>query len=152
MGSNQLASLLKNGKITRVKNAVTAGTTDQDSDVLDMAGFDSICFISLLGDITSGSVLELQVFGNTANSTSSPTPVEQTNDDTDATAGASDYDNKLLIVDCQRWNPNYRYAFARQKRGTQNAVLDGMIAIQYNARDIPTTQGSTVGQSAVVSF
>lgn len=143
-----LKNLLADAKITRIKNAVTAGTSDQDSDVLDMAGYDGVMFVAALGDVTATSVLELQVFGNTANSTSSPTPVELTADETLNTAGASDADNKLIVVDVIR--PAYRYVFARLKRGTANAVLDGMFAIQYRTKDLPVTQGSTVYDSATI--
>lgn len=145
-----IKSLLKDAKITRVENAAAAGTTDLDSDVLDMSGYDSVCFIALLGDATSGSVLELQVFGNTANSTSSPTPVEITTNDATYTAGASDADNKIFVVDVPKWLGTYRYAFARLVIDTQNCAVDGILAIQYNAKELPVTQGSTVLDSAVV--
>lgn len=143
-----MLSLLKDCKITRVENAAAAGTTDLDTDVLDMAGYDGVLFIALLGDATSGSVLELQAFGNTANSTSSPTPVELTADSVTYTAGASDADNKLMIVDVIR--PAYRYVFGRLVIDTQNCVVDGIVAIQYRSRSVPVTQGSTVLASALV--
>lgn len=148
---NNLASFLKNCKISRVENAAAASTTDADTDVLDMSGYDSIAFVALLGDATSGSVLELKVYGNTANSTSSPTPVELTNDDVQYTAAASDADNKIMIADVPQWNATYRYAFGRLVIDTQNCVLDGILAIQYNARDLPVTQGSTVLAAALAS-
>lgn len=143
-----MLNLLKDCKITRLKNAVTAGTSDQDGSVLDMSGYDSVLFVAALGDVTDTSVLELQAFGNTADSTSSPTPVELTADSVTYTAGASDADNKLLVVDVVR--PGYRYVFPRLKRGTANAVIDGIFAIQYRAKDVPVTQGSTVLASALV--
>jgi hypothetical protein len=143
-----MLSLLKDCKITRLENSAAAGTTDLDGDVLDMDGFDGVAFVAALGDVTTGSVLELQVFGNTANSTSSPTPVELTVDNATFTAGASDADSKLLVVDVVR--PAYRYVFPRIKRGTANAVVDGVIAIQYRAKSLPVTQGSTVLASALI--
>lgn len=145
-----MLSMLKDCKITRVLNSVTAGTSDQDGTVLDMTGYDGVLFIAALGDVTATSVDELQVFGNTASSTSSPTPVELTNDTAGPyTAGASDADNKLLIVDVVR--PAYRYVFPRVKRGTANAVIDGVIAIQYRSREVPVTQGSTVLASGLLA-
>lgn len=145
-----LLSLLKDCLITRVLNAVAAGTSDQDGTVLDMAGYDGVLFVAALGDVTSTSVLELQVFGNTANSTSSPSPVELTADSAGpTTAGASDNDNKLYVVDVVR--PAYRYVFPRVKRGTANAVIDGVLAVQYRSRSVPITQGSTVSASALLA-
>lgn len=143
-----ILNMLSDVKTTRIENAAAAAQTDLDSDVVDMAGFDAARFTLLLGDVTATSALELQIFGNTANSTSSPTPVELTADDVAFTAGASDADNKLMIADVIR--PAYRYLFARVKRGTANAVVDGVIVDQYRARDLPVTQGSTVLDSATV--
>jgi len=108
-----------------------------------------VCFVAALGDVTVNSVTELQVFGNTASSTSSPTPVEITNDSVGPfTAAASDQDNNLLVADVIR--PAYRYVFPRLKRGTANAAIDGIIAIQYRTKDLPVTQGSTVFGSALI--
>lgn len=143
-----MQSLLKDCKITRVANAAAAAQTDVDTTVLDMAGWDGVIFVAALGDVTNTSALELQVFGNTASSTSSPTPVELTANDVTYTAGASDADNKLMVVDVIR--PNYRYVFGRVLRGTANAVVDGVFAIQYRGRSLPVTQGSTVLGSALV--
>lgn len=144
-------SLLKNCLISRGKASASAGTTDQDTTVYDMSNYESVMVIWLLGDATSGSVVELQVFGNTASSTSSPSPVELTADDATYTAGASDADDKILIVDIPRWNPTYRYMFARGVIDTQNCVSAGFIVIGYNARTVPITQDSTVLDSALLA-
>lgn len=142
-----MRNMLKDTKTTRVMNSVAAGTSDQDTTVLDMSGFDAVRFTALLGDVTATSVVELQVFGNTANSTSGATEI--TSDTAGPyTAGASDADNKALVVDVVR--PAYRYVFARVKRGTANAVIDGVVADQYGARDEAVSQGSTVLASGTV--
>lgn len=143
-----LKNMLKDVKTTLGLGAVAAGTSDQDTSVIDMSGFDAARFVLSLGDVTSGSVVELQVFGNTASSTSSPTPVELTNDELLTTAGASDMDSKLVIADVIR--PAYRYLFARVKRGTQNAVINSVIVDQYRTRDLPVTQPSSVFDQAVI--
>lgn len=139
-----MQTLLKDAKVTRVKNAAVAGTTDLDSDRVDMSGFDSVMFIWSLGDVTSGSVLQAIAKSNAADSTSSSTTEKS---GTSITAGASDYDNKLLIVDLHR--PTLRYAYSTLVIDTQNAVVDGCIAIQYNSKSMPVTQGSTVGDGVV---
>lgn len=143
-----MLSMLKDCLITRVSNAAVAGTTDIDTDVLDMTGYDGVMFVAALGDATSTSVLELHAYGNTASSISSPTPVEITDDNVQYTAGASDADNKLLVLDVVR--PSKRYIFARLRIDTANCVVDGIIAIQYRSRNRPVTQGSTVLASALV--
>lgn len=138
-------NLSKEVKITRVANAAVAAQTEVLSSVLDMQGFDGVMFIALLGDITATSVLTLTAKGNSANSTSSPTPVTQAA--TAAfTAGASDADNKVLVVDVV--DPALRYVFASLTRTTANAVVDGIIAIQYMADQRPTIQDASVLASA----
>ncbi len=134
-------SLLKNCKFYKLEPRAAAGTTDLVSDTVDMAGFDSVLFFASTGDATSGTVLELQVFGNTADSVSSPTPVELTNDSAQWTAtSSSDTDNALIIVDIPKWNATYRYGYATLVIDTQNCECDGIYAIQYNARDVAITQ------------
>lgn len=142
-------SLLKDAKISKVEPRAAAGTDDLTTDVLDMSGFDSVAFIAATGDGTSGTVLELQVFGNTASSTSSPTPVELTSNSAQYTSStATDADNKLLIVDVHR--PNYRYVYAVLVIDTQNCECDGIYAIQYNAKSLPVTADSDVIASALL--
>ena len=142
-----LKNLLKDCKITRVENSAVAAQTELKSDVLDMAGYDAVCFIALLGDITTGSVLTLTAKGNTADSDSSPTPVAITDGAATFTAGASDADNKLIVVDVIR--PAYQYVFASLTRTTANAVVDGIIAIQYRTKDFPVTQPASILVSAL---
>lgn len=139
-------NLSKDVKITVVAAAATAATTAVTSSVLDMQGYDGVMFIALLGDVTDTSVLTLTAKGNTANSTSSPTPVTQKA--TDAfTAGASTADSKAIVVDV--YDPALRYVFAELTRTTANAVVGGIIAIQYGAENRPTTQDASIIASAI---
>lgn len=139
-------SLLKNVKVTVVAGAAAAAQTAVDSAVLDMTGYDGVMFVALLGDVTTGCVLTLTAKGNTANSTSSPTPVTQKA--TEAfTADSTSADDKALIVDV--YDPALRYAFASLTRTTANAVVGGIIAIQYTAEFRPTSQAASVIASAM---
>lgn len=139
-------NLLKNVKVSVVANSAAAAQTEVLSSVLDMQGYDGVMFIALLGDVTATSVLTLTAKGNSASSTSSPTPVTQ-KATTAFTAGASDADNLALIVDV--CDPALRYIFASLTRTTANAVVNGIVAIQYKAEYRPTTQDATVLASAV---
>lgn len=139
-------NLSKETKTVRVANAAAAAQTEVLSSVLDMQGYDGVMFIALLGDVTATSVLTLTAKGNTASSTSSPTPVTQVAT-APFTAGASDADNKLLVVDV--FNPALRYVFASLTRTTANAVVDGIVAIQYTAEQRPTVADATVLASAL---
>lgn len=136
-----MQNLSKDIKVTVVEAAAAAGQTALTSDVLDMSGFDGVIFIALTGDVTSGSVLSLVAKGNTANSVSSPTPITQATA-TYTAASASDSDSKVLMVDVYR--PPLRYIFASLTRTTQDAVIGGIIAIQYTAAKKPTSQDASV--------
>lgn len=137
-------NLSKAIKVTVVEAAAGAAQTALTTDVLDMSGYEGVIFIALLGDVTSGSVLTLLAKGNSANSVSSPTPVTQTS--CTFTAGASDADSKVLMVDV--YKPTLRYMFGSLTRTTQDAIVGGIIAIQYGATNKPTTQDATVIASA----
>lgn len=134
-------------EISRVANAAAAATTEVLTSVLDMSGWDGVVFVALLGDVTATSVLTLTAKENTADSTSAPTPTNITGAATAAfTAGASDADNKALVVDVLR--PSKRYVFASLTRTTANAVVDGIIAIRYRGREVPAAMAASILASA----
>jgi hypothetical protein len=138
-------NLSKAIKVTVVEAAAAAAQTELVTDVLDMSGYEGVLFIALTGDVSDTSVLTLTVKGNSANSVSSPTPVTQKA--TDAfTAGASTADSKVLMVDV--YKPTLRYLFGSLTRTTANAIVGGIIAIQYGATNKPTSQDATVIASA----
>lgn len=141
-----MTSMLKNVKVTPVAASAVAATTEVLTSVLDMSGYDGVMFIALLGDVTTASVLTLTAKANTASSTSSPTPVTQVA--TAAfTADGTSADDKALVVDV--YDPMLRYVFASLTRTAANAVVNGIIAIQYKAEFRPTTQAATVIASAI---
>lgn len=132
--------LSKNIKVSVVSGAAAAATTEIVSSVLDMQGYDGVIFIALLGDVTDTSVLTLTAKGNSANSTSSPTPVNQAS--ATFTAGATNADSKALMVDVA--DPALRYVFASLTRTVANAIVGGIVAIQYGAEFRPTAQDASV--------
>lgn len=128
----------------RIKNAVVAGTTDQDGTTIDMADYDAVRCIALLGTLTTTHVTKLIALqGDLANGTDG---VAITGADS-GVAGDAD-SNELLILDVIR--PVKRYITFRLDRGTANAVLDGMIVEMYKARATPVTADATVTNQAVV--
>jgi len=141
-----MGHLLKDIKITVVEAAAAAAQTDLTTDVLDMSGYEGVMWIALTGDVTSGSVLTLTAKGNSANSVSSPTPITQKASDA-FTAGAATADSKAIVVDVFR--PTLRYQFAVLSRTTADAIVGGIIAIQYKADTKPTSQDASVIASAV---
>lgn len=141
-----MQSLLRNVKITRILVDTVAGQAATASDILDMNGFEGVMFIAKLGDVTNGSVLTLACQQNTANSTVGMAALSGT---ATYTAGsATDADNNLLVLDVVR--PNKRYVRAVLTSATQDAVKNGIIAIQYGAKDAPTDQSATVIDSELI--
>ncbi len=139
-------SILKDMKINRVANDAVAGTSTVTSSAISMAGFDSVLFLVLIGDSTNGSVQLLTVLSNPTNSNSGGTA------ETGATAGKTDpdgtsLDNGMYAVEVHR--PSQDYVYCTFARGTQNCVVDGIIAIQFNARSVPQSLVSAMIASAV---
>lgn len=136
-----MSNLSKDVKITVVSPAAAAAQTAIDSSILDMTGYEGVMFIALLGDVTATSALTLTAKGNSANHLTVPAPVSQ-GATTLFTAAAADADSKALMVDI--YKPALRYIFANLTRTTADAIVGGIIAIQYNAKTKPTTQDASV--------
>ena len=130
----------KDCMITRVMNAVAAGTNDtQDSTALDMSGWDGVVFIALFGTLSATAVTDIRA---QEGATSTPA-TDLAGTKISATPGT--HDNKALILDIYR--PLKRYIRCRVTRATANAVIDGIIAIQYRGKKAPVTQGATVAST-----
>ena len=132
-------NLSKFGKVTRVMDSVVAGTSDQTSTSLDMQGFDSVIFIASFGVITTNAVTSTKLATSSDNSSF--------NDllGTSITVADSD-DTSMTVHDLNE--PQERYIRLVVDRGTQNAVIDGVVAIQYNAKSEPVTHDATTVISA----
>jgi len=123
--------------LTTVAEGAAAQTTIT-SDALNMAGFDSACFIVPVGPVTAGAVTTMKL--------------QQSDDDgssdaysdvlgTSITIADSD-DNKLKYLDVYR--PGKQYLKIVIARATQDATVGGIFAVQYNASSLPVTQGTDV--------
>lgn len=132
-------------KIVRVANSAAAAQTEVNSAILDMVEFEGVIFIAALGDVTDTCVLTLTVEQNSVNS---PSGMAALTGNATFTAGASDADNKLLVVDVIR--PKERYVRAALTRTTANAAVDGIFAIQYKPATKPVTADASVIASAVL--
>ncbi|ODN68409.1 hypothetical protein [Methylobrevis pamukkalensis] len=130
-------TLARNVRTIRVLNAVAAGQTDQNGAVLDMANFDGVMFIAAFGTLATGAVTGLKAQqGQEANLADAADLAGSALD-----IAASD-DNRLLVLDIFR--PAERYVRAVVTRGTADAVIDCVIAIQYGPRRGPVSQDATV--------
>lgn len=133
-----MQNLSENVKFTRHSNAVAAGSTDiEPSNGVDMQGFEGVTFLVAFGTITAGAVTGIRA--------------QQSDDDGDsdgwsdlegtAVAVADDDDNQVFYLDI--FKPLKRYVRCVVDRATQNAVVDGIFAIQYGTRAAPTTHDAT---------
>ena len=137
-------NISKGVKTTRVMNAVAAGTDDQNSSSVNMANFESVLFVAALGTLTSSQVTNMKA--------------QQSDDDggSDAfsdllgtlTAAMADGDSdKLIQLDIVK--PRKQYVRVVLVRGTQNAVIDGIVAYQYSPLKLPTTHDSSVQDTEI---
>lgn len=129
-------NLGKNVKITRVSNAVAAGTTDVNCSTLDMQGWEGVMFIAGFGAITATAVTSIKAQQGAESDLSDAADLEGT-----GVSVADDDDNQLAWLDIYR--PTERYVRAVVDRGTANAVIDFVIAIQYGAKKAPVTHDAT---------
>jgi len=118
-------------KATIVQAGLADGQTDPDSTAVDMAGFDGVVFIGVIGTITGTGTVTLAAAQSSDNST-----FNALSGGSDAASGSADSD-KLLMVDV--YKPADRYVRTTLTRATANSVYGGTIALQYRARSKPTT-------------
>lgn len=128
-------SLFKECKITRVSASAAAAQTDVTSSAVDTKGFEGCLFVVALGSITGGAVTSAHV---EQCDTSGGSYTEL--DGTEITI-ADDDDGKLVLIDVKQ--PTERYLKCVVDRATQDAVVDGIIAVQYGAAAVPTTHDAT---------
>lgn len=131
-------NFLKRNKIERVMNAVAAGTSDQNSSVIDMVGYQEVTFVALFGTLTATQVTQIKVQQGDQANLSDAADLLGTN-----VGPLADGDsNKMLAVGVYR--PTKRYVRCVVDRGTANAVIDGVLAILTEGPNVPVTQGATL--------
>lgn len=137
-------NLLNNVEVVVVEAAAAAGQTTLTTDTIDMAGWTGVMLVAHLGDVTDTSELGFAAH----DSDESNANFDDLENPLAYTAGASDADNKLMILDVVR--PEKRYVRGVLTRGTANAVVNGIVAYKYGPINTPVTQGDTVLASATL--
>lgn len=122
--------------VLRPLAGVVAGTTLQTGSAVDMAGWEGVKFYYQFGAITAGAVTSCKV--------------QQSSDDGAADAYADllgssvtvadDDDGQVVVIDIKR--PKERYLKPLISRGTQNAVIDGILAVRYGPRTKDTSEAA----------
>lgn len=137
-------NLFKNAKVLRLKvdgtnYQASAGTSDLTSEAVDTFGFEEVTFITLFGAITSGAVTSTKAQqcdtsgGTYADLASTAISVADTDD------------NKVSVSSIYR--PRERYLKHIIDRGTQNAVVDGVLVILSR----PTTTAPVTHDATVIA-
>lgn len=131
-------NLSQNIKITRVVNGAAAGTTDFNGTTLDMESFEGVLFIAAFGALTATQVTQIKAQQGAQSDMSDAADLAGS-----LVGPLADADgNKMLALDV--YHPQKRYVRCIVDRGTANAVVDGVIAIQYGARKAPTSHDTSV--------
>lgn len=131
-------------KITRVSNAEAAATTDIETTVVDMAGFEGITWVVGFGTITGSAVTSIKAQQGAESDLSDAADLEGT-----GVTVADDDDNQTKYLEVK--HVQERYCRLVVDRGTQNAVVDGVWAFQYGPRKKPITQPTAVEGEAHVA-
>lgn len=141
-------NLSKNVKIMEVGAPISvASNTDSNSDIIDMSGWEGVCFVAVVTDSVATGVATLKAEQNTANSDSGMAAISG------ASAAATcavndDINDKLLIVDV--YKPRERYVQAVRTSATANIAFGSVIAILYNGKKAPVTADTSVLAAALV--
>lgn len=139
-----MANLSNAFNLVRVSNAVAAGTTAITCTHVNMEGWDGVVFLCLLNTLTATQQTNLQAQNGSQSNDSDQAAITGAQ-----TANAADADsNKVLVLDVYR--PQKQYVRAIVNRGTANAAVDGVLALQYHGDKIPrATLDATVSQLLV---
>lgn len=127
-------NLSKFGKVTRVSNAVAAGTATTNCSSVDMKGFDAVTFYVSIGAIVSTGTVTVKAQQSTDDSTFAD--LEGT-----AIAYTDADDNKVAVLEVT--TPVDRYVRCVVTTATANGTIDSVVAIQTGADKEPVTHDST---------
>lgn len=124
-----------------------ANNTDDNSTIIDMAGYESAMFIVGITDSVAGGVATLKIEENDDNSDSGMTAV--TGASATVTSAVNDDVNGTVLV-AEISKPDKRYVQAVITSATQNIAFGDTIVVLKPKR-LPAEQGSTVSDTAYVS-
>jgi hypothetical protein len=142
-------NVLKNFVVKEIGAPVgNASNTDDNSDRLDMSGYEGVVFICAITDSANTGVAALTVEQNTADSDTGMAALSGAVDNA-TSAADDDLNNTLLVVEVYR--PRERYVQAVRTSTTANIAFGSVIAILYGARKLPVSLDATVQDGALVA-
>lgn len=125
-------------KLTKVADHTTAGTTDVESAILDMAGYEGVVFFTSYGTAASNNILKVQQ--DDANGAGGMADLLGTG----VASGSSDEDVWVEV-----YRPTKRYVRCIAVVDTSSTV-ESIWALQYGPRELPvdnTTSGTITGET-----
>jgi len=130
--------------------AVTAASsTDDNSQIVDMANWEGVMFITAITDSAANGVASMIVEQNTVNSASGMAALGASGIAAATCAVNDDINGKLLTVDVYR--PRERYLRVNRTSATANIAYGDVIAILYGPRSMPVTQTESADSDLAVS-
>ncbi len=140
-----IRNILDAVEIKEVLEPKSLATGTNETDIVDMQGYDGVCFVTPITDSADTGVASMFLEQNSSNSDTGMTDLDGLT--ASATAdGDDDLNGKLLIVDC--YQPTERYVRANVKSATANIAFGNTIAILYDAKNMPVGDSDTVADSA----
>lgn len=126
-------------KRVAVLNATAAGTTDVNCTGVDTEGFDSVVFVAKFGALTATQVTTLKAQQSDDNGSSDDwSDIEGSQ----SAAMGDDDDNDIALLEVAK--PGKRYVRCVVERGTENAVIESVVAELHAPEYEPVTQDATV--------
>ncbi|MCH7573603.1 MAG: hypothetical protein IIA59_00600 [Candidatus Marinimicrobia bacterium] len=132
------SNLTKNVKVTLVKAEQSSGGGAINSDSVDMQGFEGVVFI---GTMVTANASNFASVAQSADDSSF-------NDLAGTKVTPGDAGDQFMI---DIYKPLDRYLRVDIDRGGANTVVGEIFALQYGARKVPVSHGSTIDSEVHVS-
>jgi hypothetical protein len=141
-------SLLNNTKFEVIGPLVAAGQADTPSVTrVDMAGYDGCLFICTCTVFAANGVATFSIEGS-ATDADPGAGAKLTGAEVAITDGGGGTTTGLLIIDV--YQPQLRYLAGTRISSVANVTFGPLIAIKYNGKTGPVTQGAAVLNSTTV--
>lgn len=139
-----MPNLSRNVTFLRSANAAIAGVTAINGAHVDMQGYDGVLFVAFVGALTATQVTSLKAQGGALANDSDMADLVGA-----VSPNLADADgNKCIVLDVYR--PQQRFVRPVLNRATANAVLDGIIAIQYQGDKLAVGQALSPALDATI--
>lgn len=142
-------TLLSNVTLAYLAGAVVAGAAiNDDSTIIDMAGYEGVIFITTIEDSVDTGVASLIVEQNAVNSGTGMAALSGAVA-TLTSGAADDLNGKVLAVDVYR--PKERYLRVNRTSAVANIAFGSVTAIRYGQRVSPTPDTAATGDLVSVT-